>query len=479
MSQSYQLITSSAIDEHLRGAVAPVGHTTDGRVYANPMLAPNSNVRYNNIKWQKVSASPVSNVYPGATTTIDWRPIENSSGRLPDRYEMILLRFDVVNTHATIAGTLLNPVSLIRNIKVMINGNYLGMSTGYTDDYLKEMMAWEYVLPKLMTVGQGVPGIEGSLTELRNGETSTYNGITIAAAGTTRVQIPLYNIFPSLQDFTTRFPGFPGVLQFKLDIEFHGPTGSATTEGKIIKSSTTASCLANLRYDNIHLELQKTELNIAHAAGGPGRLLFHMPQYWSQTKVVDFSLQGNTTLIKLSEISRRKVRRVTFAIRASTSAYNSNNSQKFFSGPEYLALRFDRAGGNDPVDYLSTNADTGSLNSYFQRWQIQQQFGGNSAVPVPPDVLDYSSAVSQQFIPSMTHVDFSHIDVPNGQRVLTYTDLTNNRLANTEDWDITLECLAPDATFTATTELVITLHTDSFFMFTGDGNNTLREIDPE
>lgn len=456
------------VAQHIAGVINAVGHTSDGRVYAIAERAGNSNVMYNDVRFNKQSASPVSGVSPGTMTTIEFRPTTNSYNRLPDRFEHMWLVFDVVNTHATIAGTLYNPINLIRNIKLKINGNVVGVSTGYTREYLKELMAWDYVLPKLMSTGQGIDAVQEDLWELRQ-ERDTYNGITIAAAATTRVRIPIYALFRSLQDLTTKFPGMPQNLNLTFEITFEGPTGSAAMEAQFIKSSTTASVLQHLRYDNIHLYTQTAIVNIRHSIGENYKLLFSFPEFRHLLKPVDFSTNGNTATFKLSELGRLKVRRVTLAIIPALTTFNSASSQRMFSGPEYMAIRYDRAGGNDPIDFTSTNADNAPLNSHFQRWQLKQTFGGNDAIPVPAGVVDYTLDLMPLICPSITHIDFAHIDTPEGYHIMTYTDLATN-VNNGEDWDITVQFTGTTGAFAGTSQLLIITHHDAIYRMDGTDN---------
>ncbi len=242
------------------------------------------------------------------------------------------------------------------------------------------------------------------LNPVRTETGTTFAGDVVTRGATTYHRIPLHWITP-LEGQTLNATS--GIERIVYEIVFQQTSSTAGVSGEFITNSTDAqSYTANLTYSNIQVRTNFVRSKDArfywHAA--PQYAL--LPKYeikdythdWSAANTFMRQIDLNTTFTK-----RNKIPEISVYLANITTAYNSAETGKFYSGSDYIGWKL-LSRGKVLIDYSDA-----STAKYRQQYDVDFQrnrFGKN---PSDALLLQTSDATKVGYW-SSTKIDLANIE---------------------------------------------------------------------
>ena len=406
-----------------------------------------------------ISASP-SSCSPGTTVTLSWDFSRGPARKIESMY----IDFGVVNAHGGDTLRTHNMLAFVSGLKLTLNGSLV---KEYTSNLDLRMLHAAHLLTRHST-----DALYHSLAEIR-AATGAYDQGTLSAmdfppAATTACSIPVYQLFPWLNNTTV---GTGPIRSIKIELSFRpGFAAQQADNVDFINATSNADLYASsITFRDIALRAEMSAIQSPSLLQLPSRVLFPVSFFHKKSYVLDLTATGTSQIIRLAEALPRSNPIVrTWAILRDTGACTTWNDADGGSvlrtGPEWLGFSLKKTGSSNEV-VCDTRAKA-------TRWFLRQHRMATGRA-APPILYDGSSNLGSTWA-AVPLIDWRALYCDNDE---TYSDSQETFLyggVNTrrDDYELTVSNLAA---MSAACELWIVNETVELGLIAADGQYARME----
>jgi hypothetical protein len=298
----------------------------------------------------------------------------------------MITNFNVINSSATEQPIFYNKYLVLRSARMTVNSQELS--------FLQDQ---HQIMRKVSSFMSKYPeqDIYTGLAQHRNEITKTFNGDAFTVSTTTRHSIDLFVLFPELKSFTTQYSGISRIF---IELAFQANNNSLLNNMFCRSNTTNNAYGTNISFSNIECVLKYTkhyDAKLFKMISPPmmiveKSLTKQLPsQSWNSVGVDNFSVNLFNDFFKQARCTGLSI---YFFDVAGNSAYNSSNSAKFVSGPEYYSYVI-RKGSDILVDHSKPIEDLTLRRQYFlNNWK------DTYANEMPLELLNKSTPLADYYI---------------------------------------------------------------------------------
>jgi len=368
--------------------------------------------------------TPNENVKPGQKPSCD---ITYGSRDIREEKNAGIIKFRVDTLDGTNHGTYKYDVlSFIDYLEFEINGSKDKLIFSGQDELQQLFSDWikEYT-------GFDIP-VGQWLAKYRH-EFNTFNGVEVDDTAGKYFYLPLEPFIPFIKDVVVN-----GLLNnVRLQVRFASIAVNAKDATRVCLSNTTANAYnSSITFNDISFMREYVIINDIRRVLRPElkSVLIPIPQFEKKIYSQAWStVGGNKIEFKLSDIAKRKnIQSVSVIVRKNESAFNAVDSQKKYSGYNYIQWKIrQQFGERHELDFTDESLDhTRRLRSY--EIEVHRKRYGRYAQDA---IYDQSLSDLPKFYTHNTTIYFDDVTIePQHNEVINTLD------SDDKDWLITLKC---------------------------------------
>jgi hypothetical protein len=249
-------------------------------------------------------------------------------------YNDVLLEFTMNNTDATNAITIINPILLFSEFRVLINNQEML----YHDNTEKIFCAYAGQLRKLISYESLISNL--AVSQPYNASGSNINpllGTTINAGSSATLSLPLFDmLLPHLKNFSL----LDGINTLSFEFRYTPNYNTLTTVTRLCQSSANVNVYGSVTYTNILCRLLQSKNSNKSLVSVANSGIIPLHKYEDRTYVLNWTNVGNSQSVKLNnDFSNHSMCHAIYVYAVNTpTTYNDANCIKVDSGCDLLGM---------------------------------------------------------------------------------------------------------------------------------------------
>jgi hypothetical protein len=376
------------------------------------------------------NASPVSGMKPGGQTSVEWIFPQGE----PKKVERLLLRFDVVNAHATDTLATAHPLCFVQGLRLFVNGAEIHH---YQSSLQLRILMSEY-LQKMARREDLYARISGMRRSAVDQGTLTGESYAPASAPGQGVIIDVLALFPFLSNLVVSHPN-GRFRSLKMELTFQASVGSLL-DGVNFRNLTANAPLyttANVTFNSVKLEAWTTEVVCQALLAQPAALL-PVIKFQATSYDMDLTSVATTKVVRLAvDLPRSTLTFRTYVVLqeiAAIATYNDADAGGILlNGPDWVRLKFKKTGA------VVENDLTGAVDA--RSFQVLQWEMSNGHAP-PMEIYDGSGNLPETWVPGLA-LDWRLIDNDAAHQGAERTEIIGGLDLERVDYTLTINAAVP------------------------------------